>query len=446
MSAMIILGGVGSVLIVVSLWRSTYYLCCGVTMWILALWSNWTILVDKYSYFQFSSQWLWLWGIFSILLTLVIISWCSFQRGEVNILWLFVLLGTLLILSSDHWLLVYLGLELQTLSLFVIVVYPGVTVKTTEAGLKFFVLGALSSGLFLFGILGVFMETGTLWISSSTDCLANTYSSLWPYSFLICSVFFKLGVAPFHFWLPDVYQGVSLNNIMLLSTVPKIGAWGVLCKLGVLTGWIVIGALASMIIGAVGAINQSSLFRLVAYSGIVHMGFIIWPLAYCSSYGLLISSVYLMIYSLSVVLWMGPLSSLSFHKWNLIELAGVYKKNSALGLTQVFTLFSLAGVPPLLGFFVKWWVIQQAISESYLFLALFSIVVTVIGAIYYLRVIKILIFQRGSNFVSWKLALCPPRGFSLIQCLAVGVILYAVLGFIINPFPVLYVSQWFVNF
>nr|AHV78090.1 NADH dehydrogenase subunit 2 [Alatina alata] len=446
MSAMIILGGVGSVLIVVSLWRSTYYLCCGVTMWILALWSNWTILVDKYSYFQFSSQWLWLWGIFSILLTLVIISWCSFQRGEVNILWLFVLLGTLLILSSDHWLLVYLGLELQTLSLFVIVVYPGATVKTTEAGLKFFVLGALSSGLFLFGILGVFMETGTLWISSSTDCLVNTYSSLWPYSFLICSVFFKLGVAPFHFWLPDVYQGVSLNNIMLLSTIPKIGAWGVLCKLGVLTGWVVMGALASMIIGAVGAINQSSLFRLVAYSGIVHMGFIIWPLAYCSSYGLLISSVYLMIYSLSVVLWMGPLSSLSFHKWNLIELAGVYKKNSALGLTQVFTLFSLAGVPPLLGFFVKWWVIQQAISESYLFLALFSIVVTVIGAIYYLRVIKILIFQRGSNFVSWKLALCPPRGFSLIQCLAVGVILYAVLGFIINPFPVLYVSQWFVNF
>nr|AEP83088.1 NADH dehydrogenase subunit 2 [Alatina alata] len=445
MSAMIILGGVGSVLIVVSLWRSTYYLCCGVTMWILALWSNWTILVDKYSYFQFSSQWLWLWGIFSILLTLVIISWCSFQRGEVNILWLFVLLGTLLILSSDHWLLVYLGLELQTLSLFVIVVYPGVTVKTTEAGLKFFVLGALSSGLFLFGILGVFMETGTLWISSSTDCLVNTYSSLWPYSFLICSVFFKLGVAPFHFWLPDVYQGVSLNNIMLLSTIPKIGAWGVLCKLGVLTGWIVMGALASMIIGAVGAINQSSLFRLVAYSGIVHMGFIIWPLAYCSSYGLLISSVYLMIYSLSVVLWMGPLSSLSFHKWNLIELAGVYKKNSALGLTQVFTLFSLAGVPPCWGF-VKWWVIQQAISESYLFLALFSIVVTVIGAIYYLRVIKILIFQRGSNFVSWKLALCPPRGFSLIQCLAVGVILYAVLGFIINPFPVLYVSQWFVNF
>ena len=325
---------------------------------------------------------------------------------EYSILILCSILGMLVMISSYDLIVFYIGLELQSLSLYVLAAFNQNQTKSSEAGLKYFVLSALSSGLLLYGCSLIYGFSGsTNFYLISENILSSEYGNVFGIVFILVGLAFKIAVVPFHMWAPDVYEGSPTSVTLFFAVVPKIAALTVFIRflyvpfVDLIDQWqmiIIFLSLASMIFGAVSAIGQKNLKRLIAYSSIGHMGYALAGLAVGTNSGIQSSIIYISIY---VIMNLGIFCCLFMMKRkdkffdNLEDLAGLSKNHPIISLSLLILLFSLAGIPPMAGFFAKFYIFMSVIEQSMYFLAIVGLLSTVISAFYYLRIIKIIYFD-----------------------------------------------------
>ena len=316
-------------------------------------------------------------------------------------------LGMLLMISSYDLIVFYLGLELQSLCLYILASFKREDEKSTEAGLKYFVLSALASGLLLYGCSLIYGFTGSTnfeVISNNLD--SSNKASIFGIVFIIVGLAFKISAVPFHMWTPDVYEGSPTSVTSFFALIPKIAALAVFIRfmyvpfINVIDQWqtiIIFLSIASMILGAVAAIGQNNIKRLMAYSSIGHMGYALAGLATGTNSGVQGTIIYLTIY---LVMNLGAFGCIFMMKReniyyeNINDLSGLSKNHPMLALSFLIILFSLAGIPPLAGFFAKFYIFMAVIENKMYTLAIIGLVTTVISAFYYLRIIKIIYFDK----------------------------------------------------
>ena len=325
---------------------------------------------------------------------------------EYPILILSSVLGMMVMISSNDLIVFYMGLELQSLALYVLATFNRDNLKSSEAGLKYFVLSALSSGLLLYGCSLIYGFTGsTNFNVIATKLGSNEYALTFGIVFILVGLAFKISAVPFHMWAPDVYEGSPTTVTLFFTIVPKIAALTVFIRflyvpfLNLVDQWqtiLVFLSIASMLLGAIAAIGQTNLKRLIAYSSISHIGYALAGLASFSNSGIQSSVVYIIIY---VFMNLGLFSCLLMLKRNndyyenISDLSGLSKNHPLLSLSLLIILFSLAGIPPLAGFFAKFYIFKSVIEQSMYFLAIIGLLSTVVAAFYYLRIIKIIYFD-----------------------------------------------------
>ncbi len=345
-------------------------------------------------------------GIFVMLTGSKYIQVINLNKIEYSILILSSILGMMIMISSNDLIVFYMGLELQSLALYVLASFNRDNLLSTESGLKYFVLSALSSGLLLYGC------SLTYGFSESTNfnqILINStefnYGTTFGIVFILVGLAFKISAVPFHMWAPDVYQGSPTSVTLFFAILPKIAALSVFIKFlytpfaNMNDQWqtiIVFISIASMIFGAVAAIGQKNLKRLIAYSSISHMGYALAGLATVSNQGIQSSITYISIYLVMNLAFFSCLFMLKRNdKYyeNIEDLSGLSKKHPILSFSLLIVLFSLAGIPPLAGFFAKFYVFLAVLEQSMYFLAIVGLLATVVAAFYYLRIIKIIYFD-----------------------------------------------------
>ena len=326
---------------------------------------------------------------------------------EYPILILSSVLGMMIMISSNDLIVFYMGLELQSLALYVLATFNRDQLKSSEAGLKYFVLSALSSGLLLYGCSLIYGFTGSTNFNIIADQLNyNEYALTFGIVFILVGLAFKISAVPFHMWAPDVYEGSPTSVTLFFTMVPKIAALTVFIRflyvpfLNLIDQWqmiLIFLSIASMLFGAIAAIGQTNLKRLVAYSSIGHIGYTLAGLATGSNEGIQSSVIYITIY---IIMNLGLFSCLLMMKRNneyyedIEDLSGLSKNHPLLSLSLLVILFSLAGIPPLAGFFAKFYIFKSVIEQSMYFLAIVGLLSTVIAAFYYLRIIKIIYFDK----------------------------------------------------
>jgi len=320
------------------------------------------------------------------------------------------ILGMMLMISSYDLIVFYLGLELQSLCLYILASFKRNEERSSEAGLKYFVLSALASGLLLYGCSLIYGFTGSTNFEIISENLneANTLA-IFGIVFILVGLAFKVSAVPFHMWTPDVYEGSPTSVTSFFALVPKIAAISVLIRfmyvpfINVIEHWktiIIFLSMASMILGAVAAIGQTNIKRLIAYSSIGHMGYALAGLAPGTNAGIQSTIIYLVIYlimNLGVFGCIFMMKRESIFYENIKDLSGLSKNHPLLALSFLIILFSLAGIPPLAGFFAKFYIFVSVIEAKMYLLAIVGLVTTVISAFYYLRIIKIIYFDRPSK-------------------------------------------------
>jgi NADH-quinone oxidoreductase subunit N len=343
----------------------------------------------------------------------------SMNKGEYYVLTLFATLGMMVMISANHFVTIYLGLELLSLSLYAMVAMNRESVTSTEAAMKYFVLGALASGLLLYGMSMIYGATGTLEITGIAERLqsggVNKGVLAFGLVFLVSGLAFKLGVVPFHMWIPDVYHGAPTSVTLLIGSAPKLAAFAITMRLlvnGLITmaqDWqamLVILSVLSMAIGNLAAIAQTNLKRMLAYSAISHMGFMLLgivtgvvnvdgqfmlnPFAYSSAMFYVIAYVLMSAGTFGMILLM---ARAGFEADELDDLKGLNKRNPWFAGVMLMLMFSMAGVPFFIGFFAKFSVLQAVVAAGYMWLAVVAVLFSLIGAFYYLRVVKLMYFD-----------------------------------------------------
>ena len=326
---------------------------------------------------------------------------------EYPVLILSSVLGMMVMISSNDLIVFYMGLELQSLALYVLATFNRDQIKSSEAGLKYFVLSALSSGLLLYGCSLIYGFSGSTNFNVISNQLnTNEYVLTFGIVFILVGLAFKISAVPFHMWAPDVYEGSPTSVTLFFTMVPKIAALTVFVRflyvpfLNLIDQWqmiIVFLSIASMLFGAIAAIGQTNIKRLIAYSSIGHIGYTLAGLATGSNEGIQSSIIYISIY---VIMNLALFSCLLMLKRNdqyyeqIDDLSGLSKNHPLLSFSFLIILFSLAGIPPLAGFFAKFYVFKAVIEQSMYFLAIVGLLSTVVAAFYYLRIIKIIYFDK----------------------------------------------------
>src|SRR5574343_1059293 len=345
----------------------------------------------------------------------------TINKGEYYVLALFATLGMMVMISANHFLTIYVGLELLSLSLYAMVAMNRDSVVSTEAAMKYFVLGALASGLLLYGMSMIYGATGTLEITGVAERLymghVNKTVMIFGLVFLVAGLAFKLGVVPFHMWIPDVYHGAPTSVTLFIGSAPKLAAFASVMRLlvnGLITmagDWqnmLVILSVLSMAIGNLAAIAQTNLKRMLAYSAISHMGFMLLGIvtgvvsgdaryalnAYSSSMFYVISYVLMSSGTFGMILMM---SRAGFEADNLDDYKGLNKRSPWLAGIMLMLMFSMAGVPFFVGFFAKFSVLQAVMAAGYTWLAIVAVIFSLIGAFYYLRVVKLMYFDAPAD-------------------------------------------------
>jgi NADH-quinone oxidoreductase subunit N len=350
-------------------------------------------------------------------------------RFEYPVLILFSILGMMLMLSANSLLMMYVALELQALPLYILAAWRRDYIKSTEAGLKYFVLGALSSGIMLLGMSYIYGVVGSLEFASIEQFI--TQSSVSPMlmvgmAFVMAGMAFKLAAAPFHMWSPDVYEGAPTPVTAFFAIVPKIAAAGLFIRLCYsafggdasliydqngplfsIEAWQQIAiaiAVLSMIVGAVGAIAQNNIKRLLAYSSIGHIGFVILAIATGSKLGIQYAILYMIVYMITSLGVFALVLALRRDEneqvaRSISDLAGIAKPHPLPALAMTIFMLSMAGIPFLAGFFAKFFVLQAVVNAGMVWLAVVAVLASVIAAYYYLRIIKIMYFDEMSDKV-----------------------------------------------
>ncbi len=346
-------------------------------------------------------------GIFVMLTSSKYIEINNISKMEYPILILSSILGMMVMISSNDLIVFYMGLELQSLALYVLASFNRENLLSTESGLKYFVLSALSSGLLLYGcslIYGFSGSTNFNIILENSN--AGQYGITFGIVFILVGLAFKISAVPFHMWAPDVYQGSPTSVTTFFAVLPKIAALSVFIRFLYVPfaemndQWqmiIIFLSIASMIFGAVAAIGQKNLKRLIAYSSIGHMGYALTGLAAGTNQGIQGSISYIAIYlvmNLAFFSCMFMLRRNNEYYESIEDLSGLSKNHPLLSFSLLIILFSLAGIPPLAGFFAKFYVFMAVIEQKMYFLAIVGLLSTVIAAFYYLRIIKIIYFDK----------------------------------------------------
>ena len=333
----------------------------------------------------------------------------KFDKFEYPVLIVLATLGMLLMTSANDMIGLYLGLELQSLALYVVAAINRDNVRSTEAGLKYFVLGALSSGMLLYGISLVYGYTGSTSFETIAAALSGSERQIglvFGLVFLLAGLAFKISAVPFHMWTPDVYEGAPTPVTAFFAAAPKMAAMALLVRVTVgafepiAADWqqiVVFIAIASMALGSFAAIGQRNIKRLMAYSSIGHMGFALVGLASNSAEGVRGVVIYMLIYLVMTLGTFAFILAMRRKEGNVEEisdLAGLSNTNPVMATVMTILMFSLAGIPPLAGFWAKWYVFLAAINAELYALAVIGVLTSVVGAYYYLRIIKIMWFDE----------------------------------------------------
>jgi len=328
------------------------------------------------------------------------------NKFEYPVIMLIAILGMFFMVSSNDLILFYLGLELQSLSLYILASIDRDNLRSSEAGIKYFVLSALSSGLLLYGCSLLYGFTG----STNFQVISNNVGdinigTIFAMIFILVGLAFKVSAVPFHMWTPDVYEGSPTSVTSFFAIVPKIAGIAVFIRFmyspfqNILDQWqyiLVFISIASMILGAVAAINQKNIKRLIAYSSISHMGYAIAGISTGTESGFKSTMIYILIYSamnIGFFAFVFLMKRSGKYVEEINELSGISKNHPLAALSLLIVLFSLAGIPPLAGFFAKFYIFVAVINEKMYFLAIVGLLATVIAAFYYLRIIKIIYFD-----------------------------------------------------
>jgi len=334
-------------------------------------------------------------------------------RADFYTLCLFALLGIMLLISANSLVMIYLGLELTSLSRYALVAFNRDSTRGSEAAMKYFVLGSMASGMLLYGMSMIYGATGSLDLAVISGEVGSAGSDdlmlIFGLTFLIVGLAFKLGVVPFHMWIPDVYDGAPAGVTLFIAAVPKMAAFAMAFRLlqtglgDLQSDWhqmLAVLAVLSIVLGNVAAIAQTSIKRMLAYSTISHMGFVLLGFLPGTGEGYGAAMYYVIVYSLmsaaafaSVIL----LSSKGVEAEHLDDFKGLNQRNNWYAAVLAMVMFSMAGVPVFVGFFAKWLVIQAALTAGLTWIAIIAVVFSVIGAFYYLRVVKLMYFDDPVN-------------------------------------------------
>ena len=345
-------------------------------------------------------------GIFVLLSSSKYIQVIKINKIEYPILVLSSILGMMVMISSNDLILFYMGLELQSLALYVLASFNRDNILSSESGLKYFVLSALSSGLLLYGCSLIYGFSGSTNFNLIAENInQSSYGLTFGIIFIITGLAFKISAVPFHMWAPDVYEGSPTSVTIFFAILPKIAALTVFIRilyvpfLNIIDQWqiiIVFLSIASMLFGAIAAIGQKNLKRLIAYSSIGHMGYALAGVSTGTNQGIQSSITYISIYLFMNLAFFSCLFMLRRDEKyfeNIEDLSGLSKNHPMLSFSFLIVLFSLAGIPPLAGFFAKFYIFSAVIEQSMYFLAITGLLSTVIAAFYYLRLIKIIYFD-----------------------------------------------------
>jgi len=342
-------------------------------------------------------------------------------KGELFTLSLFSLLGISVMLAANNFLMIYLGLELMSLSLYAMTAMRRDNIEATEAAMKYFVLGALASGFLLYGLSMMYGATGSLDIPQVFNAIAtgqiNKAVLVFGTVFIVAGLAFKLGAVPFHMWIPDVYQGAPTAVTLLIAGAPKLAAFAITFRLlvegmsGVAADWqqmLMLLAVASMLLGNLAAIAQSNLKRMLAYSTIAQIGFMLLGFTptvisnntFSAANGYSSALFYLISYVLTTLGTFGIIMLLSrrgFESEHIDDLKGLAKRSPWYAAVMAIFMFSLAGIPPTVGFYAKLAVLQSLVSTNdttYIVLAVIAVILSLVGAFYYLRLVKVMYFEE----------------------------------------------------
>ena len=332
----------------------------------------------------------------------------NIYKGEYFTLGLFGVLGMMVMVSAGNFLTVYLGLELLSLSMYAMIAMQRDSIVASEAAMKYFILGAIASGILLYGMSMVYGVTGSLDLAVINKAVSGADRVVMSFGlvFIILGVAFKLGAVPFHMWMPDVYHGSPTSVTLYIASAPKIAAFAMMYRLlvdglsGMQTDWqmiLVILSILSMLFGNIVAIAQTNIKRMLAYSTISHVGFIIMGVIAGTQAGYGASMFYAVVYALMSVAGFGMivlLSRVGFEAENIEDFKGLSERSPWFAFVMMAVMFSMAGVPPFLGFWAKIAVLQEAVNSGFITLAIIGVVASVIGAFYYLRVIKTVYFDK----------------------------------------------------
>ena len=372
-------------------------------------------------------------GIFVLLTSSKYLKLIKIFKIEYPVLILSSILGMFVMISSNDLIVFYMGLELQSLALYVLASFNRDNLLSSESGVKYFILSALSSGLLLYGCSLIYGFSGSTNFNLISQNITDTgYGLSFGIVFILVGLAFKISAVPFHMWAPDVYEGSPTSVTIFFAILPKIAALTVFIRflyvpfINMVDQWqiiIVFLSVASMIFGAVAAIGQKNLKRLVAYSSIGHMGYALAGLAVNTNEGIQSSIIYISIYlvmnlALFSCLFMIRKDKVYFEKIN--DLSGLSKNHPILSFSLLIILFSLAGIPPLAGFFAKFYIFMAVIEVEMYALAIIGLLSTVISAFYYLRIIKIIYFEPEKekydtdHHIGLKISLALSTGFILM--------------------------------
>jgi NADH-quinone oxidoreductase subunit N len=334
-------------------------------------------------------------------------------RGETFVLALFTLLGMMVMISANSFLTLYLGLELQALSLYAMVAMHRSSIEASEGAMKYFVLGALASGMLLYGMSMIYGATGSLDLYRIAHAVlrgtANPAVLLFGLVFIVSGIAFKLGAAPYHMWIPDVYHGAPTAVTLLIGTAPKLAAFAFMLRLLAVAlsglefdwqGMLMVLCLLSMILGNVIAIAQSNIKRMLAYSTIANMGFMLLGFLAANLNGFSAAMFYVVAYVITSLVSFGVVLLLSregFEADRLEDFKGLNQRSPWWAFIMLLVMFSLAGIPPTVGFYAKFSVLEAAVNAGFTWLAVIAVLASLVGAFYYLRIVKLMYFDDPTD-------------------------------------------------
>ena len=334
-------------------------------------------------------------------------------RGETFVLALTALLGMMVMISAGNFITLYMGLELQALSLYAMVAMHRTSKQASEAAMKYFVLGALASGMLLYGMSMIYGATGSLDVVRVGEGVlsgdGNRMILLFGLVFVVSGIGFKLGAAPYHMWVPDVYDGAPTPVTLMIGTAPKLAAFAFMMRLLAIAlggleidwqGMLMVLSLLSMVLGNVIAIAQSNIKRMLAYSTIANMGFMLMGFLAGSLDGYSAAMFYAVAYVLTSLASFGMVMLLSragFEADQLDDFKGLNRRSPWWALMMLLVMFSLAGIPPTIGFYAKFSVIMAAVGAGFTWLAVIAVLASLVGAFYYLRIVKLMYFDEPTD-------------------------------------------------